>query len=59
MPIYYAQDLDYKTTDEEVQDMREATLAKLESLGNENIMDFDEFLAKEGICDALFGKNYK
>ncbi len=52
MPINYENDSDYQNTNEENQDRRDATLAKHDSLKKENVMDFDEFIAQEGIGEC-------
>ncbi|SBS33472.1 hypothetical protein MSP8887_02158 [Marinomonas spartinae] len=59
MPIHYKNDTDYNIKGEEEQDKRDATLAKLESLDEKNIMDFDEFVQKEGIGNDLRSQNRK
>lgn len=59
MPIYYEHDSEYESKNEEAQDKREANQAKLESLNKADIMDFDEFVVKEGIGDAVHSKNRK
>jgi len=41
MPINYENDSDYTNRNEEDQDKREATRAKLEALKKENVMDFE------------------
>ncbi len=52
MPINYENDSDYQNTNEENQDRRDATLAKHDSLKKGNVMDFDEFIAKEGVGEC-------
>lgn len=59
MPIHYEHDAEYKNKNEEAQDKMDANLAKLEAINKVNVMDFDEFLAKEGIGDAIHSKNRK
>lgn len=59
MPIHYENDAEYKNKNEEAQDKKDVTLAKLEAANKANVMDFDEFLAKEGIGDAVHSKNRK
>lgn len=59
MPIHYEHDSEYKNKNEEAQDKMDATLAKLETVNKANVMDFDEFLAKERIGDAIHSKNRK
>ena len=59
MPTYYQNDSDYTNEDEENQDKRDATQAKLETIKKEKIMDFDEFIIKERIGDAIYSKNHK
>lgn len=59
MPIHYEHDSDYEDKNEEAQDKRDAARAKLELLNKANIMDFDGFVAKEGIGDAIHSKNRK
>ena len=59
MPINYKNDTEYKNEEEEIQDIRDATLAKTLSMNNDNIMDFDDFLVKEGITNVVYNKNSK
>lgn len=59
MPKYYQHDSEYANKNEEDQDKREASQAKLQSLNKAAVMDFDEFIAEEGIGDAIYSKNRK
>lgn len=59
MPIHYEHDAEYKSKNEEAQDKMDATLSKMESVNKASVMDFDEFLAKEGVGDAVHSKNRK
>ena len=58
MPINYENDSEYTNKNEEDQDKRDATAAKLEALKKENVMGFDEFISKEGI-GGVYSKNSK
>jgi hypothetical protein len=59
MPTHYEHDSEYESKNEELQDKVEATQSKLESLNKTSIMDFDDFVDKEGIGDALHSKDRK
>ncbi|WP_062569320.1 hypothetical protein [Pseudoalteromonas arabiensis] len=60
MPINYEHDTDYANNSEEMQDVTDAVNAKVQITNKENVMDFDEFLLKEGIStNAIHSKDSK
>ncbi|WP_076420534.1 hypothetical protein [Colwellia sp. UCD-KL20] len=59
MPINYEHDTDYVNNSEEMQDVTDAVNAKVQITNNENVMDFDEFLLKEGISNGIHCKDSK
>lgn len=59
MPIYYENDSEYTSREEESADRRDAIKAKLEAMNKENIMDFDDFITKEGIGGVVHSKDRK
>ena len=59
MPINYKHDNDYADNNEEMQDVTDATVAKLQITNDKNVMDFDEFLLKEGLSNGIHGKDSK
>ena len=59
MPINYEHDTDYANNSEEIQDVTDAVNAKVQITNNENVMDFDEFLLKEGISNGIHSKDSK
>ena len=59
MPQNYEHDNDYADNSEEMQDVADATVAKLHMANDKNVMDFDEFLLKEGISNGIYGKDSK
>ncbi|WP_405597052.1 MULTISPECIES: hypothetical protein [unclassified Pseudoalteromonas] len=42
-----------------MQDVTDAVNAKVQITNNENVMDFDEFLLKEGISNGIHSKDSK
>jgi hypothetical protein len=59
MPINYKNDTDYQNKDEELEDLNDVTQAKFQMARKNSVMDFDEFLVKEGISNGIHNKDRK
>ena len=59
MAINYENDTDYANNSKEMQDVTDAVNVKVKITNNENVIDFDEFLLKEGISNGIQGKDSK